>query len=363
MDEGSPQTGRSRPPRESYARAVAGPVGILAILIGLGAWQFREPPKADPKPAQPDTPPVVVPSPTPPPVVALAPSVPKPKKKAAAAPPAPVLDLAAVAKAEAAVDAASRDRGRAEARLADAQHALQAATLQLASDEAEVKALGEHIKDPAPRISAATAKGGYLRGERDRLKAELASLARVPVPRSKALMAKSAVAKPTDGEEFHFEVRRDRVSFIDLDKLIELVKDDARLRLRVGGGRSRLAASVGPVGWFALRYEMGRGLPEGMGDPREATYMLRGWEVVPETPDRGETLEETRARTSNYARAISRLNPGHDTVTMWIYPDGFALYRRLRDDLHARGFLVAARPLPEGTSIKGSPVGSVSAGQ
>jgi hypothetical protein len=84
---------------------------------------------------------------------------------------------------------------------------------------------------------------------------------------------------------------------------------------------------------------------------------------VPETPDRGETLEETRARTSNYARAISRLNPGHDTVTMWIYPDGFALYRRLRDDLHARGFLVAARPLPEGTSIKGSPVGSVSAGQ
>ncbi len=48
---------------------------------------------------------------------------------------------------------------------------------------------------------------------------------------------------------------------------------------------------------------------------------------------------------------------------MWIYPDGFALYRRLRDDLHARGFTVAARPLPDNMTIRGSPSGSLSAGQ
>jgi hypothetical protein len=48
---------------------------------------------------------------------------------------------------------------------------------------------------------------------------------------------------------------------------------------------------------------------------------------------------------------------------MWVYADGFPLYRRLRDELHARGFLVAARPLPEGMTIKGSPSGSLSAGQ
>jgi len=93
------------------------------------------------------------------------------------------------------------------------------------------------------------------------------------------------------------------------------------------------------------------------------TYNLLGWEVVPESPNRGETLETTRSSSSSYARAIHRLNPGHDTITMWIYPDGFALYRQLRDDLHAHGFMVAARPLPDGTSIKGSPSGSLSAGQ
>ena len=48
---------------------------------------------------------------------------------------------------------------------------------------------------------------------------------------------------------------------------------------------------------------------------------------------------------------------------MWVYPDGFALYRKLRDDLHERGYTVSARPLPEGMAIRGSPAGSVSAGQ
>ena len=179
-------------------------------------------------------------------------------------------------------------------------------------------------------------------------------------------MAKSAVAKPTDGAECHFEVRRNRVTFVDLDRLVGMVKSDAKLRLRAGGGRGRLAASVGPVGSFSLHYEMGRSMPDALSEmlsQAQVTYNLVGWELVPEGPNRGETLETTRSASSNYARAIHRLNSGRDTITMWIYPDGFALYRQLRDDLHAQGFLVAARPLPEGTTIKGSPTGSLSAGQ
>jgi hypothetical protein len=100
-----------------------------------------------------------------------------------------------------------------------------------------------------------------------------------------------------------------------------------------------------------------------MMDSRETSYNLLGWEIIPEGSNRGDTYEATRSPTSTYGRAINRLSPGRDTITMWIYPDGFALYRKLRDDLHARGFLVAARPLPDGTAIRGSPVGSLSAGQ
>jgi hypothetical protein len=92
-------------------------------------------------------------------------------------------------------------------------------------------------------------------------------------------------------------------------------------------------------------------------------YDLRGWEIVPEHEGRGETYERTRQPISQYALTINRLSPSRATITMWIYPDGFALYRKLRDDLHARGYTVAARPLPEGMAIRGSPAGSISAGQ
>ncbi len=211
-----------------------------------------------------------------------------------------------------------------------------------------------------------TTKGGFLKGERDRLKNELAAIERVPQPKSKALMARSAVAKPTDGTEYHFQVRDDRVAFIDLDRLVEMVKTDARLRLRGGNARGRIAATVGPVGPFSLRYELGRALPMGLseeGNVRETSYNLLGWEIVADSGSYGDTFESSRSNSSNYGRAIRQLTPGRDTITMWIYPNGFPLYRKLRDDLHARGFLVAARPLPEGTSIRGSPSGSVSAGQ
>jgi hypothetical protein len=355
------------PASESYGRIVARPTLVLLVLALLAAWQFRTrpagPQPSAPPPASPTVAKVVEVEVPPPPVSK---PVPRPKRTPKPAPPAPSLDLAAVARAEESLDQASRERARAEARLAEAEQALQAATVQAAKDMAENRALAGKVRDPSARIAAVAAKGGFLKGERDKLKNELAALERVPQPKSKALMAKSAVAKPTDGTEFHFEIRHNKVSFVDLDRLVEMVKTDARIRLRAGGQRGRLLAMVGPVGSFSLRYELGRMLPDGIADAvdsRETSYNLLGWEIVPDGNNRGDTYEATRSPASAYGRAVNRLTPGRDTITMWIYPDGFALYRKLRDDLHARGFLVAARPLPEGTAIRGSPVGSLSAGQ
>lgn len=352
---------------ESYARIVARPALVLMAVLALAAWQFR--PRPEPTAPAPPTPPTpalakVVEPPLP------APSSPKPRKTKRPPRPttaAPMLDRAAVEKAEISLDQASRERAHADARLAEAERALQAATLQAATDLARSRSLASKVRDPSARLSAATAKGGFLKGERDKLKTELAALGRVEQPKAKALLAKSAVAKPTNGAEYHFELRGDRVSFIDLDRLVEMVKTDARIRLRSGVQRGRLGATVGPVGSFSLRYELGRSLPQSLSDmletSRESSYNLLGWEVLPEANNRGETFEATRASASNYARAIHRLSPGRDTVTMWIYADAFPLYRRLRDELQARGLLVAARPLPDGTAIRGSPSGSVSAGQ
>jgi hypothetical protein len=350
-------------PVESYAKILARPALLLVTLAGIAFWQFK--PKAEaPKVSAPvpvvakvEEPEVAPPDPPKP--------NPRPKREPRPTSPPPQIDKAAVAEAEASLDQATRERARAESRLADAEHALQAATLQAAKDQAESRSIGSRVKDPTARIAAATSRGGFLKGERDKLKNELAALERIPQTKSKALMARSAVAKPTDGTEFHFQIRDNRVAFIDLDRLVDMVKTDAKIRLR-SGTRGRLSAMVGPVGAFSLRYELGRAAPNGLADmveSRETTYNLVGWEIVADPGSYGDTFETSRSPSSSYGRAIRQLTPGRDTVTMWIYPDGFPLYRKLRDELHARGFLVAARPLPEGTSIRGSPSGSVSAGQ
>jgi hypothetical protein len=291
---------------------------------------------------------------------------PQPEPPEPPEPEPPKLDRAAVARAEAELDALSRDRARAEARAEDAARRLAGASSQAAADARAAKALAFRVRDPSPRIAQAAARGGFLKAERAALKKELDQLARAPRPKAKVLSNKNPVARPSDGDEHHFEVRRNRVAYVDLDRLIALVKADAQLRIRLSEGARLVDNQVGPVGAFSLRYVLGRSIPSGLDDlieRRGFSYDLRGWEVVPMFEGRGEAYEATRQPFSEYARVLNRLNPAKATITMWVYPDGFALFRQLRGDLHARGFLVAARPLPDGMTIRGSPAGSLSAGQ
>jgi hypothetical protein len=254
----------------------------------------------------------------------------------------------------------------AESRLADAEIALRKATLAAANDVVANRSLVATVKDPTVRIERATNRAAVSRWEVDRLNSEINSIRNTPRTKAQALNDQTAVAKAIEGHEFHFEVRGDRVSFIDVDKLTDLVKADVRLRLKFSLPGQSMAGTVGPVGEFSMAYEMGRALPDGVAellDRRDASYILRGWEIVPEREGRGEAYENVWQPTAVFARAIRRLDASSATITFWVYPDGFALYNRLRDDLHSRGFLVAARPLPRGTAIRGSPSGSLSAGQ
>jgi hypothetical protein len=50
-------------------------------------------------------------------------------------------------------------------------------------------------------------------------------------------------------------------------------------------------------------------------------------------------------------------------VTVWVYPDSFPEYRKLKESLYHAGFSVATWPRGEGELIGGSPHGSRSAAQ
>lgn len=347
------------PDRESYGKVMGNILGVLGALALLG-WVIA----TERRPPGPPVPPKL----QAPARVTTRPNAPKPVVPAAPVPAAepPKLDKEAVARAEESLDAASRDRARAEARAEEAARRLSAASEQAAAEARAARSLALRVRDPSTRISQAASRGGFLRAERDRLKGEIATLATVPRPKAKVLSNKNPVARPSDGDEYHFELRRNRVSFIDLEKLLALVKADAMVRIRLSDNARTVESRVGPAGAFALEYTMGRSLPgslEDLMERRRVSFDLRGWEIVPEFEGRGEAYDATRRPVSEFARAINRLNPTKATVTMWVYPDSFALFRKLREDLQARGFLVAARPLPEGMAIRGSPAGSLSAGQ
>jgi hypothetical protein len=359
MDGRRETTGRVGPEPESYGKLMANLASVLVALAGLALVIMTGRPPSQPK---------TVPQPAPP-TATVARSEVVIVKSAEPSPPTPEppkLDRAAVAKAEGALDAAGRERARAEARAEDAAHRLAEASIQAAADSRAAKTLAFRVRDPSTRLTRVAARGNFLKAERDRLKTEVATLATVPRPKAKILSNKNPVARPADGDEHHFELRRNRVSCIDLERLLTLVKSDAQLRIRLSSGSRMVDSKIGPVGAFSMQYILARTMPGGLEELMERrgiSYELRAWEIVPEFDGRGETFEASRQPLSEFARTINRLSPLKASITMWIYPDSFALYRKLRDDLQSRGFLVAARPLPEGMAIRGSPSGSLSAGQ
>ena len=207
---------------------------------------------------------------------------------------------------------------------------------------------------------AEDAKLKALAKRQQELAKEFKQLANAPKPPREGLSGFSPVAKPAKGNEYHFEVRDGRVAFIDLEKLMELVKKDFQVRMRLSGSPRGIRSEVGPVGEYGLAYEIG---PANDLLSGSTGFGMKGWEVVPARDPRGETVEQAMQGLSEFQRSIKRLSPREATITMWVYPSGFTAFRQMRDQLHTQGFMVAARPLPEGVPVRGSPTGSLSAGQ
>ena len=98
---------------------------------------------------------------------------------------------------------------------------------------------------------------------------------------------------------------------------MQLTREDAEVRLRMTDRVPVIGNMVGPVGGFALEYELVRAVPGSMEELLERKSIridLRAWELVPESDNRGETYESTRNPLSEFSRAVNRVTPGarHD---------------------------------------------------
>jgi hypothetical protein len=85
--------------------------------------------------------------------------------------------------------------------------------------------------------------------------------------------------------------------------------------------------------------------------------------MIPADDESGEPLAEALQPNSEFSRHLAEWDPNETIITVWTYPDSFGAFRQLKSELYGRGFLTAARPLPDGQPISGSPQGTRSAAQ
>jgi hypothetical protein len=203
-----------------------------------------------------------------------------------------------------------------------------------------------------------------------KLQDEIRNLEKLP-PLSHQLRYQTPVSRPVANEEFMFECREGRVTFVDLATLFAEVRHDLEEKGQLLKTRWQVSDVSVPVGAFRLRYtlERERGLVDAVapgGSPEAGAgyrYGVTEWTVEPVAPVRGETAAAALAKGSEFRRVADALDPHQAVVTFWVYPDSFVLFRQLRDYLYERDLVVAGRPLPLGFPIMISRHGTVSRGQ
>ena len=128
----------------------------------------------------------------------------------------------------------------------------------------------------------------------------------------------------------------------------------------------RAEFSLPEVAGFGARYVLRR--TEGQVETRAGTQKHAGVELeliylVDVEPNLGQPIAQALGPSSEFRSRIAPCRPQNTTVTVWVYPDSFDDFRALKAELFKLGFLTAARPMPMGEPIAGSPSGSRSSAE
>lgn len=199
-----------------------------------------------------------------------------------------------------------------------------------------------------------------------RLLAQVTELEKKSPPVEKLQHRITPVSRTVDGRELHFRLEKNRIAEVPIDALVERLKEHIERRKDWIVKTKQHKGQVGPINGFNLEYIIGvemvsslEELRSGMGGYRMS---MRYWEIHPEESMRGEPEDVALSQGSRFYQAL--VSAGQDTtLTFWVYPDSYQLYRKIQAFAHEQGFPIAARPLPHGVAISGSPNGTRSASQ
>ena len=174
------------------------------------------------------------------------------------------------------------------------------------------------------------------------------------------------VSHEVRGKELHFQVIGNKVAHVPVDELVERLREQIQRQKDWLVKFSRHQGEVGPVRGFTMAYIVQRQATSVLTQLQQGHAMVKisvtEWVIQPGKDITAETLPQALRLDSEFVRALRMADAG-TTLTFWVYPDSYRTFRALQEFARREGFTVAARPMPFGVPIAGSPDGTRSAGQ
>jgi hypothetical protein len=374
---------------DSFLDVVANIVGILIILIVIAGLRVGQTPvvlapaaqlassEIIPIPAEsgpPDLPDLPLPVSEPamaPQVIVLQPPEETLEEPEPAPPPLPALvaprelvamtgeleaEIAAIRDAESKLAAQLRQSGEQKSLLVERQKAFNGLMSQRAQE----------LDASRRQVAADEADLELARATLTRLLRQVKALESEP-KRIETLEHKiTPISRVVHGGEKHYRLEKNRVIEVPVDELVGRLKEQIERRKDWLVKTRQHQGQIGPLRGFSMQYlvrvETLAGLDEAKTGHGGYRISLANWEIQPEPETRGETDDVALRKGSQFYQSILGAQ-ADTTLTFWVYPDSYAIYRKLQKFTHDHGFSVAGRPLPPGTHISGSPNGSKSASQ
>ena len=174
------------------------------------------------------------------------------------------------------------------------------------------------------------------------------------------------LAETVFGTEEHYRLLGGRLAYVPLNALVEMLRAEAPGKAERLRTVPQMTDTIGPIQGFHLRYTLQRRnfaqFTKSGAAVRQVAELER-FVLVPISEELGEELDAALSPNSQFQQQLAAYRPGETVITVWTYPDSFQQFGRLKRWLFDRGFATAARPLPDGQPISGSPSGSRSAAQ
>ena len=174
------------------------------------------------------------------------------------------------------------------------------------------------------------------------------------------------MARTVFDNEIHFRLQGHRIAYVPWHEMEERFKADVRNHLSKLKDSPRVELSLPEVAGFGAHYILRRAdiqVETRTGTTHRSGIELEQIYLVDAEPNLGQPASQAMLPGSELRSRLAGLKPQRTTVTFWVYPDSFEDFRTLKGELFKLGFLTAARPMPMGEPIAGSPSGSRSSSE